>query len=201
MAEVPSTFFMKPCAFAPDFTLPDCDGHAYSLSNLLSGKKGLLIAFVCNHCPFVTHLAESLGDFADRIAKKGVATVAISANDTARYPADGPDKMGPFALEVGWQFPYLYDESQEVAKASAAACTPDFYLFDAGGRLTYAGQYDDSRTGNGQSPSGADLAAAVDDLLAGSPTAAPWYPSSGCSIKWRPGYEPDYSSELDLNRR
>jgi peroxiredoxin len=192
MAEVPSTFLLKPGSPAPDFTLPDFDGEAHTLTDLLSGKKGLLVAFVCNHCPFVIHLAEAFGAFAGGLAEEGIATVAISSNDTARYPADAPDKMAAFALASGWDFPYLYDESQEVAQAYAAACTPDFYLFDGEGRLAYAGQFDDSRPGSGHSPSGADLAAAVDDLLAGSPTAEPWYPSTGCSIKWKPGKEPDY---------
>ena len=194
MAEVPSTFLLKPGALAPDFSLPNPEGRSYTLAELLDGKKGLVVAFVCNHCPFVIHLAEAFGSFGDRVAEEGIATVAISANDTTRYPADAPDRMADFAAASGWDFPYLYDESQEVAQAYAAACTPDFYLFNSDGRLTYAGQFDDSRPGKGESPTGADLAAAVENLLSGKATPEPWYPSSGCSIKWKPGEEPDYFS-------
>ncbi|NLT69965.1 MAG: thioredoxin family protein [Verrucomicrobiaceae bacterium] len=194
MAEVPSTFSLKPGTPAPDFALPDSSGQVHALSDLLAGKKGLLVAFACNHCPFVVHLAEALGAFAGKIATDGVATVAINANDTARYPADAPEKMGAFAVASGWDFPYLYDETQEVAKAYAAACTPDFYLFDGEGRLRYAGQFDDSRPGKGQTPTGTDLAAAVENLLSGKATPPPWYPSTGCNIKWKPGQEPDYFS-------
>lgn len=194
MAEVPSTFLLKPGALAPDFSLPNPEGRSYTLAELLDGKKGLVVAFVCNHCPFVIHLAEAFGSFGDRVAEEGIATVAISANDTTRYPADAPDRMADFAAASGWDFPYLYDESQEVAQAYAAACTPDFYLFNSDGRLTYAGQFDDSRPGKGESPTGTDLAAAVENLLSGKATPEPWYPSSGCSIKWKPGKEPDYFS-------
>lgn len=192
MAEVPSTFFLKPGSIAPDFTLPDADGHLHPLQDLIGGKRGLLVAFVCNHCPFVIHLASALGTFADQIAQDGIQTVAINANDTDRYPADAPDKMKAFADASGWHFPYLYDESQAVAKAYAAACTPDFYLFDSAGHLSYAGQFDDSRPGKNELPTGSDLAAAVKNLLSGEESPPPWYPSSGCSIKWRPGQEPDY---------
>jgi len=194
MAEVPSTFLLKPGAPAPDFTLPDFAGRPHSLSELTAGKKGLLVAFVCNHCPFVIHLAPALGAFAARVAADGIATVAISSNDAVRYPADAPEKMATFATASGWHFPYLYDESQEVARAYAAACTPDFYLFDSEGRLAYAGQFDDSRPGKDDSPTGSDLAAAVENLLSGRATPEPWYPSSGCSIKWKPGAEPGYPS-------
>lgn len=191
MAEVPSTFQLKPGQSAPDFELPDAKGQIYQLSNLVSGKKGLIVAFVCNHCPFVVHLADKFGGFATDYAVKGIATVAISANDVEKYPADSPEKMAEFASEKGWNFPYLYDESQAVAKAYAAACTPDFYLFDSSLKLVYAGQFDDSRPGRGE-PTGADLSSAVDNLLGGTPTPEPWYPSSGCNIKWKPGQEPDY---------
>ena len=194
MAEVPSTFLLKPGAPAPDFTLPDFAGRPHSLSELTAGKKGLLVAFVCNHCPFVIHLAPALGAFAARVAADGIATVAISSNDAVRYPADAPEKMATFATASGWHFPYLYDESQEVARAYAAACTPDFYLFDGEGHLAYAGQFDDSRPGKSEIPSGSDLAAAAENLLSGRATPEPWYPSSGCSIKWKPGAEPGYPS-------
>ncbi|MDF1862206.1 MAG: thioredoxin family protein [Verrucomicrobiales bacterium] len=191
MAEVPSTFQLKPGASAPDFELPDGAGSYHQLSNLIAGKKGLLVAFVCNHCPFVVHLAKELGDFAREIASGEIQTVAISANDVANYPADSPEKMVQFAEASGWDFPYLYDESQEVAKAYAAACTPDFYLFDSSLKLTYAGQFDNSRPGRGE-PTGDDMRNAVRDLLSGETTPEPWYPSSGCNIKWKPGESPDY---------
>lgn len=192
MAEVPSTFILKPGALAPDFALPDFNGKLHARSDLLAGKKGFLVAFVCNHCPFVIHLAEAFGTFAERVAADGIVTVAINANDAVRYPGDDPGKMAGFAAANGWRFPYLYDETQVVAKAYAAACTPDFYLFDGKGRLTYAGQFDDSRPGKGKIPTGSDLLSAVENLLSGSPTPEPWYPSTGCNIKWKPGQEPDY---------
>ena len=192
MAEVPSTFQLQPGQSAPDFELPDGKREIYQLANLVSGKHGLLIAFVCNHCPFVIHLAEKLGEFADELASKGIATVAISSNDVANYPADSPEKMVEFAANNGWNFPYLYDESQEVAKAYAAACTPDFYLFDSNLKLVYAGQFDETRPGKGGEPTGSDLSDAVENLLAGKETEQPWYPSSGCNIKWKPGEEPAY---------
>jgi peroxiredoxin len=191
MAEVPSTFRLRPGEAAPAFSLPAPDGRLHSPETLAEGRRGLLVAFVCNHCPFVVHLADALGRFADEIAAKGVATVAISSNDVERYPQDAPGRMGEFATAHGWGFPYLHDADQGVAKAYAAACTPDFYLFDGSLRLVYAGQFDDSRPGRGE-PDGADLARAVEDLLASRPTPLPWRPSSGCSIKWQPGNEPDY---------
>ncbi|MEM9018372.1 MAG: thioredoxin family protein [Verrucomicrobiota bacterium] len=191
MAEVPSTFQLELGEVAPPFSLPDPSGTLHHLEELAREKKGLLIAFVCNHCPFVIHLAKEFGVFASKIEETGVATVAISANDIENYPADAPEKMAEFAEANGWNFPYLYDESQDVAKAYAAACTPDFYLFDNNARLVYAGQFDDSRPGRGE-PTGNDLAKAVDNLLSGVETPLPWYPSSGCNIKWKPGAAPDY---------
>lgn len=191
MAEVPSTFQLKAGQSAPEFTLPEPDGELVSLEEIARGKRGVLVAFVCNHCPFVVHLADALGEFAQEISGKGVATVAISSNDVANYPADSPARMAEFASTHAWRFPYLYDESQGVAKAYAAACTPDFYLFDGDLTLAYAGQFDSSRPGRGE-PSGEDLRTAVDTMLAGRPAPEPWYPSSGCNIKWIPGAEPDY---------
>jgi len=192
MAEVPSTFRLQTGQKAPHFSLPDGNGESIALHEVISGKKGVLIAFVCNHCPFVVHLADSFGSFADEIAESGIATVAINANDVANYPADSPEKMIEFAKTSGWNFPYLYDESQEVAKAYAAACTPDFYLFNSDLELTYAGQYDDTRPGRGGEPTGEDLRQAVNDLISGTPTPTPWYPSTGCNIKWKPGEAPNY---------
>ena len=191
MAEVPSTFQLQAGQSAPDFELPDGSGALYQLSNLVAGKKGLLVAFVCNHCPFVVHLADSLGEFAKEIGGREIETVAISANDVANYPADSPENMVQFAKASGWEFPYLYDETQEVAKAYAAACTPDFYLFDGNLKLVYAGQYDESRPGRG-APSGSDMRKAVNLLRDGECTPEPWYPSTGCNIKWKPGEAPDY---------
>ncbi len=192
MAEVPSTFQLKPGQSAPDFTLPDGAGNPVSYSSLIEGRKGLVIAFVCNHCPFVVHLADQLGEFASECFEKGVGFVAISSNDVENYPADSPENMVEFAKSSGWSFPYLYDETQEVAKAYSAACTPDFYLFDSDGKLTYAGQFDDTRPGRGGSPTGEDLRLAVENMLSGQPTPEPWYPSTGCNIKWKPGQEPSY---------
>lgn len=191
MAEVPSTFQLTPGSTAPHFTLSDRDGSIHTPTSLIEGQRGLLVAFVCNHCPFVVHLASDLGRIAKEIALKGVQTVAISSNDVERYPADHPEHMPKFAAEHNWEFPYLYDETQEVALAYAAACTPDFYLFDSDLRLTYAGQFDDSRPGKGTAD-GTSLTAAVEALLAGEPASTPWYPSTGCNIKWFPGKEPDY---------
>ncbi|MBP82823.1 MAG: thioredoxin family protein [Verrucomicrobiales bacterium] len=192
MAEVPSTFHLKTGQSAPDFTLPDGKGTSTTLSSLIEGRMGLIVAFVCNHCPFVVHLADALGTFAKECEKRGVSFVAISSNDAENYPADSPENMVRFAQSSGWEFPYLYDGSQMVAKSYAAACTPDFYLFNGDGRLTYAGQFDATRPGRGGSPTGDDLRGAVDDLLASRPTPEPWYPSSGCNIKWKPGESPDY---------
>lgn len=191
MAEVLSTFSLRPGDAAPPFSLPDPGGSLHRLDDFRGGA-GLLVVFVCNHCPFVVHLAAALGDFAREIAAEGVATVAVSSNDVDKYPADAPDRMKVFAAEAGWDFPYLYDETQEVAKAYGAACTPDFFLFDRELRLHYAGQFDASRPKNGSTPSGDDLRAAVKGLLAGEEPPLRPYPSSGCNIKWKPGNEPSW---------
>jgi hypothetical protein len=146
--------------------------------------------FLCNHCPYVQHVADGIARFARDYAGRGLAAVAISSNDVASYPADAPAKMAEEARRRGYPFPYLYDESQEVAKAYRAACTPEFYLFDRDRRLVYRGQFDASRPGSAVPVTGADLRAAVDALLAGRPVPADQKPSVGCSIKWRPGREP-----------
>ena len=192
MAEVPSTFQLKRGQSAPHFKLPDGSGNFQDLTDLANGKAAVVIAFVCNHCPFVVHLAKQFGEFASEFAEKGVQTIAISANDVANYPADSPDKMVEFAKNNHWDFPYLYDETQEVAKAYAAACTPDFYVFDSNLGLTYAGQFDNSRPGRSGEINGEDLRSAVESTLAGEATADPWYPSTGCNIKWKAGNEPSY---------
>lgn len=189
MAEVLSTFFLKPGDSAPDFTLPDADGVLVSRDDI-RGIQGLVVIFACNHCPFVIHLAEVLGEFAREIAVDGVNTVVINSNDLEKYPQDGPEEMKRFAAENRWDFPYLIDESQEVAKAHGAACTPDFFLFNNGGKLFYAGQFDDSRPRSGQRPHGGDLREAVRRMLAHEEPLARPYPSSGCNIKWKPGNEP-----------
>ena len=190
MAETPSTFMLKPGDPAPAFELSDPTGSRHTLSGCL-GTGGLLVAFVCNHCPYVVHLADRLGELAKEWKKAGVATVAISSNDVANYPQDSPDLMAEFATRHGWDFPYLHDETQEVAKAYGAACTPDFFLFGGDGRLFYAGQFDASRPKNGQRADGRDLAAAVKALVAGR-TAPAALPSTGCNIKWKPGNAPPY---------
>jgi len=189
MAEVPSTHMLPLGATAPDFALPDGTGQKFSRDEIL-GPKGLVVAFLCNHCPFVLHLARELGIFAATCEAKGVGFVAINANDVSRYPADSPKQMVATAQRYDWAFPYLYDESQQVARAYCAACTPDFYLFDASLLLTYCGQFDDSRPSNGKPITGADLRRAVDALLSNEPPVSQQRPSSGCNIKWKPGNEP-----------
>ena len=191
MAEVPSTRTLAPGSPAPDFSLPDSDGHLVFLSDA-RGPKGLVVAFLCNHCPFVLHLAAALADFADTCIAKGVGFVGINPNDAARYPADSPGKMREMQRTHHWTFPYLHDDSQSVAHAYFAACTPDFYLFDNALRLEYCGQFDDSRPKNSRPVTGADLGAAVAAMLAKQPPLPLQRPSTGCSIKWKPGNEPPW---------
>jgi len=191
MALTPST--MLPLGTpAPDFSLPDYDGNTVSLSDF-ADAAGLLVVFMCNHCPFVIHLQEALAQFARECKDRSVETVAINANDIAKYPDDAPIKMKERAEEIGFPFPYLYDSSQEVAKAYKAACTPDFFLFDRAKKLYYRGQFDDTRPNSGKQPTGADLRRAVDALLAGEPAPTEQIPSAGCNIKWKPGNEPEYA--------
>ena len=192
MALTPSTFILSVGSQAPDFTLPDPkSGASVSLADV-SGANGTLVVFACNHCPYVVHLATQLGELATEIAGKAVSTVAISANDVANYPQDSPEKMVQFAEESGWNFPYLYDESQEVARNYSAACTPDFFLFNADGQLYYAGQFDASRPGSDSEITGDDLRDAVDQMLSGEPYADMMVPATGCNIKWKAGNEPSY---------
>jgi peroxiredoxin len=178
---------------APAFRLPDYDGRMYSLDDF-AAQPALLVAFICSHCPFVRHLRREFAAFAREYATRGLAVVAINSNDVVAYPQDGPDAMRAEAAELGYVFPYLLDESQSVAKAYQAACTPDFFLFDAARRLVYRGQFDDSRPGTERPVSGADLRAATDAVLAGRPPAADQRPSLGCNIKWRRGNEPAYAA-------
>ena len=189
MAEVLSTFHLKQGDSAPDFSLPDAGGKMVSKAEA-AGEKGLLVIFACNHCPFVIHLADVLGSFAEEISADGVGTVAINSNDLENYPQDGPEFMKTFSAEHAWKFPYLLDESQEVARAYGAACTPDFFLFDGQGRLFYAGQFDETRPKGGRSPHGGDLREAVRRMLAGESVMERPYPSSGCNIKWKEGGRP-----------
>ncbi|MDB4279109.1 thioredoxin family protein [Akkermansiaceae bacterium] len=190
MALAFSNFTLKPGDAAPDFSLPDGHGELHHLSDLL-GKNGTVIFFACNHCPFVVRLTEGLKDFANEMSGEDVATIAINSNDVENYPADSPDKMVTFAAESGWNFSYLYDESQEVAQAYDAACTPDFFLFDAEGKLTYAGRFDATERGSDDPVTGSDLRAAVHKLRAGEPSEH-GEPSSGCGIKWKAGNEPSH---------
>ena len=170
---------------APDFVLKDVvTGHEVS-TQAVSGPKGLLVMFICRHCPFVKHLEKSLAQLGHDYQGKGVGIVAISSNDAANYPDDAPESLAEQARVVGFNFPYLYDETQEVARAYDAACTPDFFLFDAGLKLVYRGQFDESRPGNNVPVTGGDLRAAMDALIAGQPVNPEQKPSLGCNIKWR----------------
>jgi peroxiredoxin len=175
---------------APEFRLPDTNGKTVSPSDFKG--QALLVAFICNHCPYVKHIRAGLAQLARDYAPRGVAIIGISANDVANYPDDSPAKMKEEVKTAGYVFPYLYDESQAAAKAYRAACTPDFYLFDKSHRLVYRGQFDDSRPGNNLPVTGKDLRAALDAVLAGKPVAPAQKPSIGCNIKWKAGLEPDY---------
>jgi len=177
---------------APDFSLPDFDGKLHKL-NSFSTAKGLVVAFICNHCPFVKHVRTEFSRFARDYQSKGLTVVAINSNDIKAYPQDGPNGMKEEAIAAGYIFPYLLDESQTVAKAYQAACTPDFFLFDDHQRLVYRGQFDSSRPSNGQPVTGEDLRAATDALLQGNTVPQSQKPSIGCNIKWRVGNEPDYA--------
>ena len=173
---------------APEFSLPNTnpnfDADNVTLSEFES-LSGVVIAFICNHCPFVGHIKSAFTEFAAEYQKKGLAVIAISSNDVSTYPNDGPDEMAQDAVRYGYGFPYLYDESQEVARAYEAACTPDLYLFDSNFELVYRGQFDDSRPGNGVPVTGKDLRAAADMLLASGSVSPDQKPSIGCNIKWR----------------
>jgi peroxiredoxin len=190
MVQTPSTMLDLGTS-APDFILPEpMTGSSIGLSE--QQGKPLLMVFSCNHCPYVLHIIDSFVGFAKAARKRGLAVVMISSNDVTGYPQDDPLKMTEFARTRGFEFPYLYDESQQVASAYQAACTPDFYLFDAAHRLVYRGQYDGSRPGNQEPVNGADLQAAVDAVLAGDAVTNTQIPSVGCSIKWRAGNQPVY---------
>jgi len=176
----------------PDFSLPDPAGEHWTLSQRMD-DKGLVVMFICNHCPFVVHIAPFLEELNDKLNALGIRCIAISSNDVREYPQDAPDKMAQFAAEYKLAFPYLYDESQKVAKAFDAACTPDFFLFDENRKLVYRGQLDGSRPENGVPVTGKDLRGAIDALLSGSEISRDQQPSIGCNIKWKAGKEPSYS--------
>jgi peroxiredoxin len=176
---------------APDFSLPNVDGKTVSLSSF-ADKPGLLVIFMCNHCPFVIHLRSALAAFAKEYQAKGLAIVGINANDVATHPDDSPVRMVAEAKQAGYTFPYLFDETQSAARAYRAACTPDFFLFDKDRRLVYRGQFDDSRPQSGIPITGKDLRSACDAVLSGKKVPEPQKPSIGCNIKWKPGNEPDY---------
>jgi peroxiredoxin len=177
---------------APDFELPDADGKLVALADSCDAPA-LLVAFLCNHCPYVQHIRGGFAKFATEYQARGLAIVAINANDAHAHPEDSPAEMAKDARRFGYVFPYLYDESQAVAKAYRAACTPDFFLFDGARRLVYRGQFDASRPNSRIPVTGADLRAAADAVLSGAAVPADQQPSVGCNIKWKPGNAPDYA--------
>jgi peroxiredoxin len=176
---------------APEFALADTDGRTVSLGDF-AGAPALLVMFLSNHCPFVKHLRGALAELARDYEARGVAIVGIMSNDVERHPADAPERMAEERAAWGWTFPYLYDATQDVARAYRAACTPDVFLFDGERRLVYRGQFDDSRPSNGIAPTGAHLRAALDAVLDGRPVPVEQRPSIGCNIKWKPGQEPEW---------
>ena len=160
-------------------------GSLVDVASLASAKKGTLVAFICNHCPYVVHIRKELVRAMHDALDRGLAAVAINANDERTHPQDAPPAMASLARDEGWRFPFLFDETQDVARAFGAACTPDLYLFDAAGKLAYHGQFDDSRPSNGKPVTGRDLRAAIEALAAGRAPSAEQKPSIGCSIKWK----------------
>jgi len=195
MPETPST--MAPLGMkAPDFRLPDVvSGRTVSLNDYKSAPA-LLVMFICSHCPYVKHVREHLAQLVREYQARGVAVIGISSNDAAQFPEDGPEGMKEEARTVGYTFPYLFDQTQEVAKEYRAACTPDFFVFDKDRRLVYRGQMDDSRPSSGRPVTGKDLRAALDAVLAGRPVAADQTPSLGCNIKWKEKNAPEYAALL-----
>ena len=176
---------------APNFSLPDTEGNIVSLADL-KGAPALLVIFMCNHCPFVKYILNDLVELAKEYQAKGAIFVGINSNDVANYPEDSPEMMAKLVEDAGFSFPYLYDETQEVARAYQAACTPDFFLFDKESKLAYRGQMDDSRPGNNIPITGLDLIKAMDAVLAGREVSTEQKPSIGCNIKWKQGNEPEY---------
>lgn len=182
--------FMVPLGTpAPDFSLPDINGRKVAIGEF-SDARALLVVFLSNRCPYVLHVEYEIANLAARYREQGMATLGICSSDTDAYPEDTPQQLTEQARRAGFMFPYLVDESQEIAKAFRAACTPDFFLYDAERKLAYRGQLDAARPGNGKVVDGRDLRAAVKNVLAGQPVPEPHTPSGGCNIKWRPGNEP-----------
>ncbi len=169
----------------PDFELPDVVSGEMTGPGQFAGQRGLLVMFICRHCPYVVHVQQELGRLGRDYAEQSLGMIAISSNDVDNYPDDHPDRLRAMAGELGFAFPYCYDESQAVAKAFTAACTPDFFLFDGTRKLVYRGQLDDSRPGNGKPVTGKDLRAAIDAVLTGEPVSQDQRPSAGCNIKWK----------------
>ena len=176
----------------PSFELPDVTSGTMFTSSQFSEKQGILVMFICRHCPYVVHVQEELSRLDCDYYDKGLGMVAISSNDVDHYPDDHPQRLKAMAQELGFRFPYCYDESQEVAKVFTAACTPDFFLFDANQRLVYRGQLDSSRPGNKHVVTGIDLRTAIDAVLAKRSINKDQYPSAGCNIKWKPEGSPSY---------
>jgi len=191
MAETLSTM-MPLRTVLPGFSLPDAVTGRTVSERDVTGEKATLVMFLCNHCPYVQHVLGEIGRLASDYVGRGVGVVAINSNDVSKYPQDGPERMRELAKAEGWEFPFLLDASQSVAKAYQAACTPDFFLFDADRKLFYRGQLDDSRPGSGKPVTGQDLRAALDSVLAGGAPPAEQRPSAGCNIKWKPGNAPAY---------
>lgn len=178
---------------APEFSITDVvTGKKVSLSDF-SGTEGMLVMYICRHCPYVQHIKWELARLGKDYVKKGLSIVAISSNDVVKYPDDAPDRLKEMAHELGFNFPLCYDETQDAAKAYSAACTPDFFLFDRARRLVYRGQLDDSRPENTRPVNGKDLRAAIDAVLADQPVSSNQKPSMGCNIKWKTGREPSYA--------
>jgi peroxiredoxin len=191
MVQTASTMQLPLGATAPDFSLPDPSGKTVSLADF-ADAPAILVVFMCNHCPYVKHVASELAKLAREYQERGVAVVGINSNDYEHYPDDAPARMSEEIRSRGYTFPYLIDEMQEVAKEYRAACTPDFYVLDKGRKLVYRGQMDSSRPGSSVAVTGKDLRAALDAVLAGRPVPTQQRPSLGCNIKWRPGNEPEY---------
>lgn len=184
-------------AAAPPFSLVNVDGQTVSLDDF-AGSPVLLVMFICNHCPYVKHVAPTLAQLCREYQQRGVAVVAINSNDTAAYPDDAPEAMVREVQQRGYTFPYLWDSTQAVARAYGAACTPDFFVYDQSRRLVYRGQLDSSRPRSDVPVTGADLTAAIDAVLAGQPVAAQQRPSLGCNIKWKAGSEPEYFNPIGV---
>ena len=191
MALTPSTMLALGTK-APAFRLPDVVSGKTTSLETFAGTRALLVMFICRHCPYVVHVREELSRIGTDYATRDIGIVAISANDAATYPDDAPEQLKAMAKELGFTFPFCYDETQKTAKAYTAACTPDFFLFDANRMLVYRGQLDESRPGNGKPLDGRDLRAAIDAVLTGQAVSPEQRPSIGCNIKWKPGNAPAY---------